>query len=110
MVPNSHLGSLLKGILIAWNLAIFSATSAEMLGSLNSQVSSLRLCQWVIINDSFIHTVAMILSVFEVALSMFLWKTFSKKWLNTEKNASYLSHLRNNKFKFLTKMTSKLKY
>lgn len=45
IVPNSHLGSLLKGILIAWNLAIFSATSAEMLGSLNSQVSSLRLCQ-----------------------------------------------------------------
>lgn len=45
MVPNSHLGSLLKGILIPWNLAIFSATSAEMLESLNSQVSSLRLCQ-----------------------------------------------------------------
>lgn len=44
MVPNSHLGSLLKGIRMAWNLAIFSATSAEMLGSLSSQVSSLRLC------------------------------------------------------------------
>lgn len=43
MVPKSHLGSLLKGILIRWNLAIFSATSAEMLGSLNSSVSSLRL-------------------------------------------------------------------
>lgn len=45
MVPKSHFGSLLKGILIPWNLAIFSATSAEMLGSLSSHVSSLRLCQ-----------------------------------------------------------------
>lgn len=45
MVPNSHFGSLLKGILIPWNLAIFCATSAEMLGSLSSQVSSLRLCK-----------------------------------------------------------------
>lgn len=50
MVPKSHLGSLLKGILIPWNLAIFSATSAEMLGSLNSQVSSLRLCRQIIVS------------------------------------------------------------
>lgn len=45
MVPKSHLGSLLKGILIPWNLAMFSATSLEILGSLSSQVFSLRLCQ-----------------------------------------------------------------
>lgn len=55
MVPNSHFGSLLKGILIPWNLAIFSATSAEMLGSLNSEVSSLRLCQQDIVTDYFIR-------------------------------------------------------
>ena len=49
IVPKSHLGSLLNGILIPWNFAIFSATSAEMLGLLNSHVSSLRLYQWMII-------------------------------------------------------------
>ena len=44
IVPKSHLGSLLKGIRMAWNAAIFWATSAEMEGSPSSQVSSLRLC------------------------------------------------------------------
>lgn len=33
MVPNSHLGSLLKGIVISWKRANFMAISAEMDGS-----------------------------------------------------------------------------
>lgn len=55
MVPNSHLGSLLKGILIPWNLAIFSAISAEMHGSLNSHVSNLRLCKDDTVSNYFTH-------------------------------------------------------
>lgn len=46
MVPNIHLGSLLKGMTMPWKRAIFTAISAEMLGCGRSSVSSRRLCRW----------------------------------------------------------------
>lgn len=46
MVPNIHLGSLLKGITMPWKRAIFTAISAEMLGSGRSSVTRRRLCRW----------------------------------------------------------------
>lgn len=68
IVPKSHLGSLLNGIFMPWNLAIFSAISAEMSGKLSSSVVSFLLCNkmqysyntvnwwitelWLIINTS----------------------------------------------------------
>ena len=45
IVPNNHLGSLLNGILMPWNLATFSAISADTLGILSSSVSSFLLCK-----------------------------------------------------------------
>lgn len=43
MVPNSHLGSLLKGITMPWNRDIFTAISLEMSGSHRSSVRRRRL-------------------------------------------------------------------
>lgn len=46
MVPNIHLGSLLKGITMPWKRAIFTAISPEMLASGRSSVTRRRLCGW----------------------------------------------------------------
>lgn len=44
MVPNSQWGSLVNGISMPWNRAIFVAISADSTGSRSSQVFSGRLC------------------------------------------------------------------
>lgn len=44
MVPNSQWGSLVKGISMPWNWAIFVAMVADSTGSLSSRVFSGRLC------------------------------------------------------------------
>lgn len=44
MVPNSQWGSLVKGISMPWNLAIFVAMAADNTGSRSSCVFSGRLC------------------------------------------------------------------
>lgn len=44
MVPNSQWGSLVNGISMPWNRAIFVAISADNTGSRSSHVFSGRLC------------------------------------------------------------------
>lgn len=44
MVPNSQWGSLVKGISMPWNWAIFVAMAADSTGSLSSRVFSGLLC------------------------------------------------------------------